>query len=245
MCAVGTKIGYRDFSKAAGLITQNERLNVAGFGKAQAAGVNKAIARQKAVAKVVNTEYKKQKTEIRNLIRREYSLDVNESRQGKHIRGHNNFDPTRSELTANPHELAKLYAGNGEPKISKGKWTEKEWFSHYETIGIWRDEDGLEIQTSTGMIHYSKTRACISSPPSLRRQKKMIQHREISHLFGKQVKVTCTDGYSEKGILTDYTTAKDNEPDPASVTVRLPSGMLSEIYMPDIQSIEEIIRRAT
>lgn len=87
---------------------------------------------------------------------------VNEGLQNKHIRGSKNFDPHRSELTADPQELLDLYAGKSTPRFTNaGNWSGKEFFSHSSPIGIWKNEDGDEAPTNRGMIHYGKKGAHI------------------------------------------------------------------------------------
>ena len=77
--------------------------------------------------------------------------------QNKHIRGSHNFDPTRSELTADPVELIQLYAGKSLPQATKsGAWNQKERFTHTSEIGIWKDLHGRESPTKEGIFHYSK-----------------------------------------------------------------------------------------
>lgn len=90
-------------------------------------------------------------------IRKNYPLKLNEGMQNKHIRDNRNFDPSRSELTADPQELIRLYAGKSMPQMSKsGAWNQKERFSHTSEIGIWRGLSGQEAATKEGIIHYSK-----------------------------------------------------------------------------------------
>ena len=78
--------------------------------------------------------------------------------QSKHIRGRQNFDPTRGELTVDPQMLYDRYSGKGQfLKTNAGDWNHKERFTHTETIGIYRSKyTGKEVPTNTGIIHYSK-----------------------------------------------------------------------------------------
>lgn len=109
-----------------------------------------------ALEKDQQEDYNKFAEEIHNLIRSEYPLEVHKDKQGKHIRGSFNFDPTRGELTADPKELIQLYAGKGKPRqTNKGEWCQKEYFVHSSVIGIYRNLDGDAMPTTTGMIHYS------------------------------------------------------------------------------------------
>lgn len=113
--------------------------------------------KEKYVTKPEETRYNIFKAAVYEEIKKSYPLTVNTGMQNKHIRGANNFDDTRSELTADPEELIKLYAGKSEPRQAKnGEWNHKEHFVHTSEIGIWRDLEGHEVPTTAGMIHYSK-----------------------------------------------------------------------------------------
>lgn len=113
---------------------------------------------QKYVSKSEETRYNTFKQAVHEEIRKDYPLKLNEGAQNKHIRGTNNFDPARSELTADPNELLKLYAGKAEPIMPQsGVWNQKERFIHTHEIGIWRDKTtGKSALTKAGLIHYSK-----------------------------------------------------------------------------------------
>lgn len=69
--------------------------------------------------------------------------------QSKHIRGGQNFDPTRGELTVDPQMLYDRYSGKGQfLKTNAGDWNHKERFTHTETIGIYRSKyTGKEVPT--------------------------------------------------------------------------------------------------
>jgi len=89
----------------------------------------------------------------------EFPLHINVMHNGKHVPGSANFDPTRGTLTANIEELIALHAGHGEPiQTAGGKWGMRERFTHHDTIGIWRDQNGNEAPTTIGIIHYTKRR---------------------------------------------------------------------------------------
>lgn len=87
-----------------------------------------------------------------------YSTAINEGNQSKHIRGSHNFDPARSELTADPQMLYDRYSGKGRfLETRAGKWNQKERFTHTGVVGICKNKHtGAEMQTNTGVIHYSK-----------------------------------------------------------------------------------------
>lgn len=87
-----------------------------------------------------------------------YSTSMHSGNQSKHIRGGQNFDPTRGELTVDPQMLYDQYSGKGQfLKTNAGDWNHKERFTHTEAIGIYRSKyTGKEVPTNTGIIHYSK-----------------------------------------------------------------------------------------
>ena len=95
--------------------------------------------------------------EIHRLIAEEYSHEIREDRQGRHIPSSPFYIEGKSILTADPNELIRLYAGRSSPQFTlKGAWREREDFQHSSTVGIWKDLDGHEAPTTTGVIHYSK-----------------------------------------------------------------------------------------
>jgi len=82
---------------------------------------------------------------------------IHPGKQGKHIRGHNNFDEGRSELTADPHELVKA-AGTGDQmgKIPRGQPNFKERVEYDRIIGIYGSPaEGIRIPTTRAMIIYA------------------------------------------------------------------------------------------
>jgi hypothetical protein len=90
-------------------------------------------------------------------IRDEFPHTLNKARQDKHIAETGAYDPARSTLTADPGELIKLYAGNGDPILTQdGVWNQRERFTHTSAIGIYRDLSGTEIETKVGILHYAK-----------------------------------------------------------------------------------------
>ncbi|MDO4281376.1 MAG: polymorphic toxin type 50 domain-containing protein [Peptococcaceae bacterium] len=101
--------------------------------------------------------YNKLVEEVHARIASDYPQKIKQGLQNKHIRGTKEFDPKRSELTADPQELMERYFNTSEPVIPRsGKWRERSRFVHSEEIGIWRDEAGNEAPTKRGTIHYSK-----------------------------------------------------------------------------------------
>ena len=118
------------------------------------------------IEKTQSEDYNEFAEKIHDLIRSEYSLKLHKDRQGKHIRGSFNFDPTRGELTADPEELIKLYAGKGEPiRAKSGAWPERERFTHTSSIGIYRNKNtGYTTFTNNGIFHYSKDKGIHITP---------------------------------------------------------------------------------
>jgi Domain of unknown function (DUF4157)/Bacterial toxin 50 len=81
---------------------------------------------------------------------------INKGKQDKHIVGTNNFVKGRSELTADPHELAKS-AGTGSPvgSTKRGSPGFKERVDFGKVIGIYIDEDSaVRLPTTKGIITY-------------------------------------------------------------------------------------------
>jgi hypothetical protein len=83
---------------------------------------------------------------------------INEGQQGKHIQGHNNYDPNRSRLTADPQELAQK-AGTGRQvgNIPRGQPGFKERVDFGKVIGEYVDKAGNRIPTTKAIIHHSKS----------------------------------------------------------------------------------------
>jgi filamentous hemagglutinin len=81
---------------------------------------------------------------------------INQGKQGKHIVGHNNFEPGRSELTADPTILAQR-AGTGTTvgSIPRGQPGFKERIDFGYVIGTYVDTAGTRSSTTIGIVHYS------------------------------------------------------------------------------------------
>lgn len=85
---------------------------------------------------------------------------VHEGQQGKHIRGHNNYDPNRGEISpdVDVQALVDRHAGHGEPvnKFRPGTPSSRERFdTGDQVIGTYRDErTGERVPTTRGIIHY-------------------------------------------------------------------------------------------
>ncbi len=80
---------------------------------------------------------------------------IHDGKQGKHVPGHNNFQPDKSELThPDPQGLLDKHAGTG---VRHG--TNKEVVDFGEPIGNWVDPaTGQKVPTACGTIHYDKKR---------------------------------------------------------------------------------------
>lgn len=115
---------------------------------------------EKYVSKAEKARYNEFKKTVHEEIKKSYPLKLNTSLQNRHIRGSDSYDSTRSELTADPKELIRLYAGKSEPIMpASGVWNQKERFTHTSEIGIWRDRvTGESAPTRKGLLHYSKKR---------------------------------------------------------------------------------------
>jgi RHS repeat-associated protein len=77
---------------------------------------------------------------------------IHEGRQGKHVPGHNDFDPARgrSELThPDPQGLLDRFAGTGE------RVGQREYVEFGEEIGVYIDRTGKRVPTTRGTIHYA------------------------------------------------------------------------------------------
>ena len=104
--------------------------------------------------------YKDQK--LRDKIKSDETIKTIEiGKQGKHIKGHNNYIPGRSYLVISVEELQELinkHAGTGEIiRDRKGKWNNKEVIEVNKDIGIYVDlETKAETKTNRLTIHYSK-----------------------------------------------------------------------------------------
>ncbi len=153
---------YKRFSKAAGLRTQTERAEVAGFGSKQAARARAAAKQEAVVAAQKEKLYNQKQEEIKKLIRSEETpKTLNVGSQNKHIRGSKGYIPGRSYIYGDletAQALVDKYHGTGEIYFNKkGEWIKKEFFTLDEGIGIDIDpETGTEMPTNRFSIRYSK-----------------------------------------------------------------------------------------
>lgn len=86
---------------------------------------------------------------------------IESGKQGKHIKGHNNYIEGRSYLTISEKKAQKLvdrYAGTGELRRNdSGKWVNKEFITAPDPVGYWVDPmTGKQAKTCRFAIHYSK-----------------------------------------------------------------------------------------
>ncbi|MCC7385292.1 MAG: VCBS repeat-containing protein [Deltaproteobacteria bacterium] len=81
---------------------------------------------------------------------------IHMGQQGKHLPHHNNFQPGRSVLRADPHELAKR-AGTGTPvnEVPRGQPGFRERIEFEEVIGDFV-KNGVAMPTRNAIIHYGK-----------------------------------------------------------------------------------------
>lgn len=100
--------------------------------------------------------------EIRSKIKSgEQPLTIEEGKQGKHIKGHNNYIEGRSYLTISleeAQELVNKYAGTGEIRLKQnGEWDNKEIIKVDNDIGVNINNKTNESSlTNKFKIHYSK-----------------------------------------------------------------------------------------
>ncbi|MFR3334951.1 MAG: polymorphic toxin type 50 domain-containing protein [Pseudoruminococcus massiliensis] len=87
-------------------------------------------------------------------------LKINDGKQGKHIKGHNNYIEGRSYIIISSEEVQKLinkYAGTGMLiRTKNGKWAKQEVITTNTLIGYdVNDISGAETATKAFKIHYS------------------------------------------------------------------------------------------
>ncbi|WP_154520039.1 polymorphic toxin type 50 domain-containing protein [Velocimicrobium porci] len=153
---------------------------------------------------------------------------------------HNNYTKGRSYLSISlqkVQELVNKYAGTGELKRdNKGNWSNKEFVVTDKIVGVCIDPiTGKERPTTRFSIHYFK-----------RGGKLMLSEKELLfyHAQGKKVRIICIDGTILEGKCTEYSTAYDNDPEEASITLKEPlkNGILlpwvTEVMEHEIKKIE-------
>ena len=108
------------------------------------------------------SQLKKMYTVKNNIKNGTQKLDIEEGKQGKHIRGHNNYIEGRSYLTISKEEAQKLvnkYAGTGTFEFDRnGNIKNKELVQINKNIGVnINNKTGDESKTNRFYIHYSKS----------------------------------------------------------------------------------------
>lgn len=159
---------YTRFCNTMGLDQQRERIYFDGRGR-----LAPSVDTQRMIEKMLAKEYNKNSI-LENIKLKERDIrlskyiksdkvvkTIKSGRQGKHIRGHNNYSTGNSYLTITEKEaqaLVNKYAGTGKLKRdSKDKWTKKEFVIADQYIGVVVDAvTGEEIKTKRFSIHYSK-----------------------------------------------------------------------------------------
>lgn len=95
---------------------------------------------------------------LRKDILENYNLSVLDGRQGKHVKGHNNYEGKSYVLDdVDIEKLVKKYAGTGKIRRTKGRWIKKTFHKHDRNIGVDVSSDGKESLTSRFSISYSKS----------------------------------------------------------------------------------------
>ncbi len=179
---------YKRFSKAAGLRTQAERAEVAGFGHKQTGA---ADAEYKRIAKAANSMYDmgSEKENINAYMRDlpirkriqsgEFPLVEHKGRQNKHIadtkeyvqyvermRKDGRYGPSRITISGDDvRDLVDAYKGTGILQRDRnGRWRNSELITeHPNKIGVAvNDRTGAVADTSVFRIHYSKDGVHIS-----------------------------------------------------------------------------------
>ena len=104
----------------------------------------------------IKLEYRDEK--LRTNIKNNYNLDIHEGRQGKHIKGHNNYEGKSYILeNINPKDLIDRFAGTSDIRRDKnGRWIRKEFIMNESPIGYYMDLEGKEHLTRYFSIEYSK-----------------------------------------------------------------------------------------
>lgn len=143
---------YKQFSKAAGLATQNERHQLLGF--------DRSIAQQ-AVQK--GKEREALEMQIRNILKSDKTnKTVNPEKQKPHMLNSKEYSQGKSVVTLSIPEIQDLvdkYHGTGKIIFSdKGEFNNKEIiYRGDDYVGYTVNELGERFQTRHFKIHYSKT----------------------------------------------------------------------------------------
>lgn len=90
--------------------------------------------------------------------KQEWSDELEEGKQGKHIKRHKNCVSSKSSLTISMKEAGKLvkkYSGKGDV-VGNIATSNKERVDFGKIIGQYTDEKGTKHNTTMGLIHHSK-----------------------------------------------------------------------------------------
>ncbi|MGN1113465.1 MAG: phage minor capsid protein, partial [Acutalibacteraceae bacterium] len=131
----GTSAEYVRFSEAMGIPQQRERVTIDGLG-------NIGVGKWKKTVEKVNLDdiIDLDDTAISKAIKSgKVELKINNGKQGKHIKGHNNFIEGRSYITISAEEAQELVnacAGTGTLiRTKSGKWSKQEVVTSNDFIG--------------------------------------------------------------------------------------------------------------
>ena len=144
-----TALAASDIVLAGGLIKNAIKGGVKAAGKQVAKDAAKEAAEEAAQKAAKETAEKAAKETGEKTATNAAKPKVHDGKQGKHVPGHNNFQPGKSELThPNPQALLDKGAGKG---VQHGN---KEVVDFGEEIGIHVGKDGTRSATTRGTIHY-------------------------------------------------------------------------------------------
>ena len=91
-----------------------------------------------------------------------WPTNIHEGQQGKHIPGHNNYQPEKSYLTISMKEAEKLIREKSGTGVFVSTNSNRERIDFGQVIGVFVDEKtGKATPTTKGLIHYSKKGAHI------------------------------------------------------------------------------------
>ena len=164
---------YARLSESLGLPQQRERVYMDGLGRVsvKTGALNKLAkeleARYNKGDILSNIAIKQKDISLAKHIRSEKVLKAIEpGKQGKHMKGHNNYIPGRSYLTISEEEAQELvnrYAGHGRlERDRRGRWNHKENIIVDRDIGVYVNKmTGEEAPTNRFTIHYSNNGAHI------------------------------------------------------------------------------------
>lgn len=152
----GTSAEYARFSKAMNLKQQRDRITVDGLGNIGVGKWKKHVEKIK-LDDIIDLEDKKIKSILKS---GKINTSIIDGKQGKHIKGHNNYQEGKSYLTIPQDEAQNLVnklRGTGYLiRDRKGKWRKQEVVVADRLIGVEvSDLDGMETPTKAFKIHYS------------------------------------------------------------------------------------------